>query len=235
MAAVIPIIGLALGAIGTGISYYGQQQAAKTQAQFAMLNAQAQQAQAQQQGSIARAQASMQAAQTQQQQKLAEINAQTLRGEADAATRAAQVNIERQRDDQRRFRSMLTARGGASGTVVGQGSQMDILMQTVELQTLENAEYAYQTEAQRRALYRQAEGARLGAEQSGIQAGLDIMEGEARASAYRAQGVQAQLQGLGAVASARGASISALGAAAQGFGQLGFQAYNLNRQGAFGT
>ncbi len=234
MGAAIPLIGLALGAVGTGISYYGQQQAAKTQAQFAMLNAQAQQAQAQMQGNTARAQAQMQAVQTQQQQKLAQVNAQTLRGEAESAAAAARVNISRQMDDQRRFRSMIQARAGASGTVAGQGSQLDILLQTAELQTLENAEYAYQTEIQRRSLFRQAEGARLGAEQAGIQAGLDIMGGEARASAYRAQGVQAQLAGLGQVASARGASLSALGAAAQGFGQLGFQAYNLNRQGAFG-
>jgi len=229
----LPAIGLALSAIGTGISFYGQHQAAKTQATFAMLNARAQSAQAQMSANVATRNAAISAQQQKNQQLAGEAQAAAYRDDAKQRERAARINISRQQEDQERFRAMLRARGGASGTVADTGSQLDLLEEAARLQVLENAESMYRTGVERRQLARAAEGAQLGAEYAGIQAGLDLMAGEARASGYRAQGVQAQLQGLAGASAARGASMGALGSAFAGFGNLGMQGYELHRLGAF--
>ena len=230
----LSVIGLALGAIGTGVSYYSQQEAAKTQQQFATLNAQAAMVQSQMQAQQATSQAALSAQQARNQQKAGEAQAAALRDEAEQATRVAQLNIGRQMEEQARVRSMMQAKQGASGAIVGQGSQLDILIESAQLAAQQNAESIYQVNNQRRQLYRQAEGAQLGADTSSIQAGIELMQGEARASAYRAQGVQAQIKGLAGVDAARGASMGALGGAVAGFGGLAFKAYDLNRLGAFG-
>jgi hypothetical protein len=230
---IIPIIGVALSAIGTGVAYYGQQQAAKTQETFALLNAQAGQAQAQMQSRLATANAAFEAQKTSNEQQAAQVTAAGLRDEAEQRTRAGQINIARQQEDQARFRSMLLARAGKSGTVAGTGSSLDILASAAELQALENAESHYQTQIQRRQLFREAEGVERGADFLGIQREINIMEGEARAGAYRAQGVQAQLQGLAGVQAARGASMGALGGALGGFGGLASNTYRDWRLGVF--
>lgn len=230
----LSVIGLALGALGTGVSYYSQQEAAKTQQQFAVLNAQAAQVQASMQAQQATSQAALSAQQARNQQKAGEVQAAALRDEAEQATRVAQLNIGRQMEEQARVRSMMQAKQGASGAIVGQGSQLDILIESAQLAAQQNAESIYQVNNQRRQLYRQAEGAQLGADTNSLQAGIELMQGEARASAYRAQGVQAQIRGLAGVDAARGASMGALGGAVAGFGGLAFKAYDLNRLGAFG-
>lgn len=233
MGPAIPLIGLTLGAVGAGVQYFSAQEAAKTQSQFASLNAQAAQVQAQMQAQQATAQASLSAQQARNQQRAGEVQAQALRDEAEQTTRVAQINIGRQMEEQARVRSMMMARQGASGATVGQGSQLDILIEQAELSAMQNAEAVYQTNVARRQLFRQAEGAQLGADYSSIQAGIEQMQGEARASAYRAQGVQAQIRGLAGVDAARGASMASLGSAAGNFGSLAFRAYDLNRLGAF--
>lgn len=231
--AIPAIIATAVTAIGTGISYYGQQQAAKTQSTFALLNAQAQQAQASMQSKMAVSQAAFNAQQVANEQKAGLVNANALRDEADQRTRASQINIARNQEDQARFRSMLLARQGKSGTVAGTESPLEALKKTAELQASENSEMAYQTEIQRRQLFREAEGAERGANMLGIQRDITLMEGSARASAYRAQGVQAQLQGIAGVQAARGASYAAAGGLLSGLGQQGSTLYKDFRLGVY--
>ena len=221
--AALPIIGIALGAIGQGVAYVGQQQAAKTQALFANLNAQAGLAQSQMQGRLAIANAAFQTQQAKNTQQAGQVNADALRSEAEARTRAAQINIARKQQDQDRFNSMLQARGAKSGAVNDIGSPLDILSYSAELEQNENAEALYQNEMERRSIYRQAQAEELGADRAGIQGEIYGMEGLARASAYRAQGVQAQLQGISGVQQARGASMSAFGGLVGGLGGLAYQ------------
>lgn len=234
MGPALPIIGLALGAIGTGVSVYSQAEAARTQSQFAQLNANAAQVQAAMQAQQASSQAAISAQQATNQQRAGEAQAAAFRDEAEQATRVAQINIGRQMEEQARVRSMMQAKQGASGAIVGQGSQLDILIESAELSAQQNAEAIYQANNQRRQLYRQAEGAQIGADTASLQSGIELMQGQARASAYRSQGVQAQIRGLAGVDAARGASMGALGGAVSGFGGLAFKAYDLNRLGAFG-
>ncbi len=215
-------VGLALAAVGQGVSYYGQQQAAKSSATFANLNAQAGLVQAQQQSRLATAQAALQSTQAGVQQRAGQVNAAALRKEADLRTQANKINLSRQMEDQKRFNSMLLARAGKSGTQTDTASPLESLVYSAELENQQNAETLYQNELQRHSLFRQAQAEELGADRAGIQGELYGIEGAARSSAYQMAGVQARLQGISGVQSANAASTGALGGLIGGIGNLGF-------------
>ncbi len=234
MGAEAAYIGLILAAVGQGVQYEAQQDAAKTQSNFSVLNMQAQMAQASMQSKLATSQASLSAQQARNRERTGQQQANAARDQAEQVARISRINIGREMENQARVRSAMLARSGASGTVAGEGSQLDLLVEAASLATLENTESAYQANIAMRQLYRQAEGAQIGADEYGIQTGIELMQGEARASAARAAGVQANIRGLAGIDTARGASMSALGGAISGFGSLAFKGYDLGQQGAFG-
>lgn len=226
------IASLVIAAVGTGVQYSAAQSAAKTQSTFNALNASSQAAQASMQARLASAQAALTAQESANQQAAGLANAGALKLEAEQSARESQINIARQMEEQRQFQSMLRAKGGSSGTVMG-GSQLDRLARSAELQAIQNGEAQYQTVQQQRQLFREAQGQELGAEYAGIQSDIDLMTGQAQASAYRAQGAQARIQGLAGVSAARGASLAALGGAITGFSGVASSAYSMQRMGAF--
>lgn len=230
---ILAAVGIGLGAVGQGVAYYGQQQAARTQQQFALLNSQSQVTQSAIQARLATSQAALQAQQARNQQQSAAVQAAAARDQAGQVAKVAQVNVGRQMEMQARIRSLIRAKQGATGLQAGVGSQLDILEESARLAALENSESIYQANVARRQLYRQAEGAQIGADYASIQSGIELMQGEARASAAKVAGYQAQMSGLAGVDAARGASLTALGGAIGGFGNLAFQAFDLNRLGAF--
>jgi hypothetical protein len=95
MGAALPVIGLALGAVGTGLSYFSQMNAAKSAETFSMLNAQAGVQAAQQQGAIASLQAQLQATQAETAERAANDTADAARAAAESDAAVAQENIRR--------------------------------------------------------------------------------------------------------------------------------------------
>jgi hypothetical protein len=228
------IVGLALGAIGTGIQVYSGIQASKTQETYARLNAQSQLAQSQMASRLATAQAGFESQKSLNEQNSAIQNAAALASEAGNREKADRLNAERLRQDQLRFRSLMLAGQGKTGTVADTGSQLDILLNAAELQALETAENHYQGEIERRKIARERENVLAGGRYAGIQSDIDIMEGESRASGYRAQGVQAQIQGLAGIGAARGAMWQSIGSGVGDLSGLAWRGYQLRQSGALG-
>lgn len=231
--AIAAIGSLVLGAVGTGISVYGQQQAAKASEQFNALNMQAELARTSMQSRTSIATAALNEQQQKNQADAATQNANAIRLAAQQKDQANKINIARQQEDHERFLSMMRARGGASGTVGSTGSALELLGEAASLQALERAEMAYQGENERQRLMYEAQGVEAGAEYASIQAGLTRMEGQATASAYRAQGVQAQIKGLAGIQAARGAYLNSYGTLATGLGGGVRDYFGLRQLGAF--
>lgn len=229
----IAIISAVAAAVGSGVSYYGQQQAAKSQEQFATLNAGAALQQATMQSRLAMANAQMEQQQASLEQAAQQVNAQALRGEADARTRAATVNASREREAQREWQAQLRARQAAGNVVDTTGSPMALLEKAAEDQHLAIAEGMYQNELQRRSLLHEAANTDRGAAFAGIQGNLRYLDGLNQASAYRAQGYQAQINSLGEIATARAGAMASTGQLLGSVAGQAKQGYDFYRQGAF--
>lgn len=229
----IALASLALGAVGTGLQFYGQQQAAATQQQFALLNAQAQSEAASMQSRLAMANAQLQQTQANLERSAQEVNAQALRGEADARTRAATENARREREAQREWMARLRAQQAASGLVDSTGSPLALLEKAAEQQQLSIAEGLYQTELERRTLFQEATNTDRGAAFAGIQGNLRYLDGLNQAAAFRQEGIQSRINALGTVAQAQASQAGALGGLIGNVSGLASSGYNFYRQGAF--
>lgn len=140
MAAILPVVSilsLAATAVGTGVSYFGQQQAAKNSAAMAQYNYQLQTQQIAQQTAIMQAQSEAQAQQAEYQAAIAGQNSTILMQQAsvvrdsylatsEADKRAGEVAADRERDNARRFLSEQTNKAGASGFELA-GTPLDSL------------------------------------------------------------------------------------------------------------
>lgn len=229
----IALASLALGAVGTGLNFYGQQQAAASQEQFALLNAQANLESTNMQSRLAMARAQMEQTQANLERSTQEINAQAIRGEADAKTRAAVANAARERQDQEEWNARLRAKFAKSGAIDTTGSPLALLEQAAEREHMAIAEGMYQGELERRQLFYNARETDRGATFAGIQGNLRYLEGLGQASAFRAQGYQGTLDSMGTVATARASRSAAVGGLIGGIAGLGSQTYDFYRQGAF--
>lgn len=218
MGPAISIIGLALGAAGTGLSYVSQMNAANTQATFSQLNAQAGAQQATQQASIAAMQANLHGVQSTNAQNAAQNNALATRQQADQDAAIGQANARRNRDEFTRQLAQVTAAQGGSGAILSTGSPLDLLMNAADKENQQQQDSQYGINAARTAGYRQAAGESLGAQAQGINASLFQLDALSDVEAGRMGAVQAQLGGLAGQATAAGMRSQAFGGLIGGLG-----------------
>lgn len=208
-------------AVGVGISYSAQMDAARTASQIALVNAQSQTQAAQQQGKVASMQALINKTLSDKDKAAALANADMLRKTAEMGTRTSTENVRRSREEMARMLSLQRAQAIKSGFVDTTGSPLALLADTAEEEQRAADSIRYEDEMSRRSLFREATfqvnqgraatisglsakaggmAARTQAAMMGSQAKLDLFSARAGASAARTQA------GAGLISSAGGLS-----------------------------
>ncbi len=218
----LAIIGLGLGAIGTGLSYSSQMSAANTQAQFSALNAQASAQQATQNASVQALQSQIQAANQTAQQQSAFETAEAQRQQAEMDAKMGVENNRRGRDEFLRELAAANAQQGASGAVLATGSPIDILLAASDRERQQEDANQYQINAGRTAGFRQAAGTELAGRGAGMNASLYQLQSLSAIQEGRDRAAQARLEGFAGQAQAQGMRNSAFG------GLIGGIAGNIN-------
>jgi hypothetical protein len=180
--AIIGIIGLISGAVGTGLSISSANNAAKSQEQLSLLNAQAQTQAARQSGRLQSMQAQVNAALAAKDAAAANAAAQSLEAQASVVGATGRENTRRQRAEFAVFLARQRASIAKSGVVDTTGSPLALLEDTARESQRAAEDTLFDVENQRRSLF-------------------------ADATAQRNTGVAAMIQGLGF----RGESAGALG------------------------
>ena len=229
VAAPLAIGSLLLGAVGTGVQYFGAQAAAKSQAQFGLMNAQAAAQSAQLQGRQQMLQAQLQQAAASSAAKSAAANAAAMRDQTEAESRIAQENLRRSRNEFAKTFAEMRAGAGSSGVLETTGSPLDFLVSAASDQQMFEAEQRWADENNRRKGYRAAEAEAMQGKQSTLNANLYALEGVAAQARARLGVTQAKLDGYAASAQARGSSLAAFGGLAgnlAGLAQTGVTLWN---------
>ena len=225
----IALAGLAISAVGAGVSYSAQSDAAKTSSQFGLMNAQAQAQASRQQAQQAMLSAEVQAASARAGQKSANNNAAAIQAQTEADSRIAQQNIRRSRDEFARTIAAMNAKGSDSGVLQTTGSPLDFLVAASQDEQLYEEEQGWAAGNARAAGLRSAEVARAGGDQLALNASLYSIQGAADMAAGRLGASQARLAGYGSAATAAGMRSSATAGALASAGQIGMSAYDLYR------
>lgn len=217
-------------AVGTGLSFFGQRSAAKQQNATAMLNFQMQSQQIQQQREASGLQSAIQQTIASNEKAAMDRNAQVLEQQAGVATAAGNENMKRTRADYARILASQRAQLGASGVADTTGSPLQMLAFTAEEGQRAADETLFQTEQQRRNLFREADNQRA----QGLAAEMDIYGAQARGGAAKLQASNAMAQAQMDLASVRQNSAamkrSAWGELIGGIGGLVNQAHSTYRR-----
>lgn len=207
----LAIVGSLIGAVGTGLSYVSQMNAAKTAETFSNLNAQAGVQAAQQQSSIAQLQSQLQAQQAATAKQAAFQNADAMRQQAEMDAKISQENIRRGRDEFMRQLSAANAQQGGSGVVLATGSPLDVLINAADQEQQVEQDQQYQTNAARVAGFRGAAAEELGGRVQGMNASLYQIQSLAAVDEGRMRATQARLGGLAGQSQAAGLRNQAFG------------------------
>lgn len=176
-------IGVLLNAFGIGMDFMGGQSQAKKQEELAMLNFQIQQDQFNQQREATTLNTVIQQQIASNEKSALERNAVTLEQQAAANTAAGRENMRRTREDYARMLAAQRAQIGKAGVVDTTGSPLQLLAATAEEEQRAVDELHFQTESQRRGLFREADNQRAEA----YNAGMDIYGAQARGGAAKIQ------------------------------------------------
>ena len=223
------IAGVAATAVGTGVSYKASQNAAATNEQFALMNAQAASQGARQQGAMQAAQAQLEAIKQGKAQEAAYANAAGIRSQTERESGNAQENIRRSREDFARMLAQQRAATASRGIVDTTGSPLELLVKGAETQALAEEEMRYADEISRRQGFRSADLETIRGKTAGIDVGMSLLSAAA-ARNNAAMGVsQAKLGLFGARAQSAGMRSEAMGSLISGIGGMARDAYSYRR------
>lgn len=226
--AYIGIASIVAGAVGTGVSYYSQSQAAASARSIADYNAKLSRQNAANNLGIQQAQAlgeqrQLEAAAAAQQQ-----NARTIRTTADDQAAAGREDIRAKRVEGARLMAIQRARIAKSG-IVESGTPLDILADTAaEIQHGAELDLYEQNQARDQA-YRAAAFEDAGAGATLLNADSAKLKGTAAYAGYRNQLSQINLQRLTGQQQASAAQTAATGTLLQGIGSTAYQGYQMKQ------
>lgn len=218
--AYIGIASLVLGAVGTGMSVSSANNAARSQEQLALLNAQAQTQAARQTGRLQSMQAQVNAALAEKDKAMANAAAQGIERQASTVAAAGRENTRRQRAEFAAFLAKQRAVIAGSGVVDTTGSPLAILEDTARESQRAAEDTLYEVENTRRNLFDEATMQRNAGTVSGIESlGFRAQSAGAIGSIGMAS-AQARLDYLGARAGAQAMRNNATGLAISQGGSL---------------
>ena len=220
------------GAVGTGISVVSANNAAKSQEQLALLNAQAQTQAARQAGRLQSMQAQLNAALAAKDAAAANAAAQSLERQAATVASAGRENTRRQRAEFAVFLARQRASIAKSGVVDTTGSPLALLEDTARESQRAAEDTLFEVENQRRSLFNEATAQRNAGTAAMIQ-GLGFRAESAGAIGQIGMAsAQARLDYLGARMNASSLRNSAL---ATGISQGGSLLHDVSKMNYFRT
>jgi len=220
MAEWIAIGGLVLSAVGTGMSVASSNNAAKSQEQLALLNAQAQTQAARQTGRLQSVQAQVNAALAEKDKVMANAAAQGLERQAGVVAATGRENTRRQRAEFAVFLAQQRASIAGSGVVDTTGSPLAILENTAKESQRAAEDTLFEVESQRRNIFDEATVQRNAGTVSGIEAMGFRGQAAGAIGNIGMQSAQARLDYLGARAGAQAMRNNATGMAISQGGSL---------------
>lgn len=218
---------LAVGAVGIGLSMSASNNAAKSQEQLALVNAQAATQEARQRGTLSALQAQLNASLAESDKKAANEAARVLEAQAGQVSKVGRENTRRSREEFARFLASQRASIAASGVLDTSGSPMALLADTAAQDQRAAEDMLFETENSRNEIFAQANAQRNAGTVSGIQAlGFKAEAAGARASI----GLGASNARLDLLASRAGANAmrqQAVGSAVGSIGSLGMSGVSM--------
>lgn len=187
---VIAMIGPLLSAFGIGMDAKNGADAAKKQQKMAELNFQMQSDNINQQREASSMQAAINAQLASSEKAALERNAGVLEQQAGVVTSVGRENARRTREDFARMLAAQRASLAKSGVLDTTGSPLQMLAATAEQEQRAVDEQNFQTESQRRGLFREADNQRT----EGELASISILDAQARGGAARLQAQNALTQ-----------------------------------------
>jgi len=217
-------------AVGTGISFYGQQQAAKSQAAIANYNfaIEKQNAEINAKSASIQAQWRSQTAAAERQNQL--NNAAALEAQARAVEAQGREETNRRRDENE-LRMARMRSGYAKSGVTTEGTPLITMAESSALLELSVQDGAFQTEMEARAYDRKAAGERYQAGYSLFDQQVADYESAAAAAGRKISMDEARGNLVSARASAQATSISSYGTLLSGIGQSVGNAYSIYKAG----
>ncbi len=224
--AIIPIISLAVSAIGSGLSFVSAMSAADTQSSLASLNATASLQQIDQQRQTNQLAATINATIAGKEQEAAEANARALKETAAAGDAAARSRTRMSRLEGAKFIAAQRAAAGKAGFSTSTGSPLSLLADTgAKIQDRAN-EITADNEQTRRQIFREAGQAEIEGQLAGIkQSGANAAGAAAGMNATNAA-AQARLDMLGQQAGASAMRTNATSGLFTAFGGMAKDVWN---------
>ncbi|CAB4163472.1 hypothetical protein UFOVP813_24 [uncultured Caudovirales phage] len=230
MPVILAAASLIVSAVGVGLAYTSSQAAAKQQQSAAMANYNAQTIAARQAGEAQSMQARISAQIASNEKATMDRNAITLEQQASVNTQVGNENARRTREDFARMVAAQRAAIGKSGVVDTSGSPMQLLAASAEGEQIAVSDARFQTEGQRRGLFREADNQRA----QGVAAEMNVFDAQARGGAAKLSAQnqlgQAQLDLYSSTAAAKGMARQGFANAISGIGNIAQNAYQMNWQ-----
>lgn len=227
MGPALGIIGLVVGAVGSGVSYMAQTAAADTQSQLAAANEQTTLQSIDQTRQTNQLQSSINAALATKDRDAATANASMLASQAETASSAAREGTRLSREEAARFAATQRAALAKGGFVDTTGSPLALLADTAEKEQNTANNIRFQDEDQRRALFRESALTKNQGILAGISATGQQASGIAAVQTATMQAAQSKLDLYSQQASASAARTQAVGGLFTSFGGLAGQAYTM--------
>lgn len=210
---------VAVSAIGTGLTYYSQQQQAANAERMAQYNYDVQRQNAEVQAKMAQYQADINTRAAMAQHQAGLNNAAALEGQANAVEAQGRERARRMREENLRMLAIQNAKYGRSG-VSSEGTPLAVMADTAANLELGVQDAAYETELESRTFRRRAEMERFQAGFSLMDAGVAQYEAAAARTGRGLALRQAELNRLSAKNQAQGLRYSSYGTLISGAGNV---------------
>jgi hypothetical protein len=228
MAAALPFIAVGISAIGAGMQYVASNQAAKSQASIATLNAQNANLAAKQQFDLQILNTQMESRRAEQSADLQRLQGANLDAEAENADKIAMQNAAKSREEMARFRAIQRSRIAGSG-VVETGTPLDALAESAaDMQLALSSGFYADVQAGREKRF-EAGLAKTGASLLQAEAGQILAKGGFAKSNLTATLAQNNVERLAGMANARNTRLQGVASLIGNVGDMAYKGYQTSQ------
>ncbi|HWB01380.1 MAG TPA: hypothetical protein VG796_00055 [Verrucomicrobiales bacterium] len=226
---IIGLVSLVTSAVGAGVQYAASSAAADTEAQLALLNAQAQTQAIEQRGQVNQMQAAINEQLARREAEAANANAANLAAEAEAGSSRSREATRLSREQAARFAASQRAAMAKAGFTDTTGSPLLLLADTAQKAQRIADNARMEDEESRRQLFREAALQKNQAILAGLNAQGQQLNSLAAAQAATSQAAQARLDLYSQRAAASAARTQAAGTLFDSFGGIAGDAFTFFR------
>lgn len=218
------VLSLATTAVGTGLSYYAQQQQAQNAERMAQYNYEIQRQNAEINAKMAAYQADVNTKVAMSQYQAGQNNAAALEGQATAAEAQGRERARRMREENQRMLALQRSRYGKAG-VTSEGTPLAVMAETAGNLELGVQDAAFETELESRTFRRRADMERYQSGFSLLDAGVQQYQAAASQAGRKIALRQAEINRIAGRSEASGIRTASYGTLIAGAGQMANTAY----------